>query len=357
MNSMKAINPINPTNSINAVRFFYLVLILLFAIPVSGYAQEGDQSEEVDCSIPKELKTPLKAPPEIKIGVFFVDVQTINDKQQTFSCNAIFQASWQDPRLSEQSLGKSLENCTISIDDIWHPDIVPMNFVKGETYRKLITVDKQGKAIHTQRIRNAQFFFDLEFRDFPFDAQVLHILLGTADEITLAVDREFTGIRQHLSIEGWDITLKDAVLTSEKIESYGSIARLDFQLLAKRHPGYYLWKVILPLCLIVLMAWSVFWIDPSQIGPQLGLSTATVFTLIAYRFTLSIFLPSVAYFTRMDIFVLLSTFLVFLALGLAITTSRLASKDRKELAMKIERTSKIIYLVIFAFIVIYSFVL
>ena len=164
-------------------------------------------------------------------------------------------------------------------------------------------------------------------------------------------------IRKALSIQGWNIKLTEPVITSEQVESHKNIARLDLRLLAKRHPGYYLWKVIFPLCLIVLMAWCVFWIDPSQLGPQLGLATATVFTLVAYRFTLGFFLPQVTYFSRVDKFVLLSTFLVFIALGLAITTSRLASKEKKDLAGKIERTSRVVYLITFALIIIYSFVL
>jgi hypothetical protein len=335
-----------------------LIIVLLLAVPSSGFTQEAVQADEADCSIPKELRAPLKgSPPEIKIGVFFVDVQTINDKKQTFSCNSIFQLSWNDPRISEQSLGRSIEYCNIAIDKIWYPDITPANMVKADIYRKNVDIDKKGNVVWTKRLRNAEFFFDLVFQDFPFDTQVLHIILGTPDEITFAVDSEFTGIRKKLSLEGWDITLTEPVITSEQFKSHGTIARLDFRLLAKRNPGYYLWKVILPLGLIVLMAWSVFWIDPSHIGPQLGLSTATVFTLIAYRFTLGFFLPQIAYFTRLDAFVLLATFLVFLALGLAITTSRLASKDKKDLALKIERISRVVYLVIFAFIIIYSFLL
>jgi hypothetical protein len=340
------------------VRVIFLIILgILLVMPASGFAQEAVQTEEADCSILKELKDPLRAPPEIKIGIFFVDVQSINDKKQTFTCNAIFHFSWKDPRLSEQSLGRSLERCNITLDEIWHPDIVTMNLVKGDVYGENTTIDEQGNVVFTERLRNAEFFFDLAFEDFPFDTQVLHIIYGTADEVTLAFDSESTGIRKKLSVDGWDIDLKEAVLTSEQIESYESIARLDFQLSAKRHPGYYLWKVIFPLCLIVLMAWSVFWIDPTQIGPQLGLSTATVFTLIAFRFTLGFFMPHVSYFSRIDTFVLLCTFLVFIALGLAITTSRIASKNKKDLAVKIERTSRIVYLIIFAFIIVYSFLI
>ena len=32
------------------------------------------------------------------------------------------------------------------------------------------------------------------------------------------------------------------------------------------------------------MAWTVFWIDPKEIGPQVGVSTASVLTLIAFQY-------------------------------------------------------------------------
>jgi len=68
-------------------------------------------------------------------------------------------------------------------------------------------------------------------------------------------------------------------------------------------------------------------------------------------------MPYASYFSRIDTFVLLCTFLVFTALGLAITTSRLESKDRKALPVKIERISRVVYLVVFACIIVYSFLL
>jgi len=48
---------------------------------------------------------------------------------------------------------------------------------------------------------------------------------------------------------------------------------------------------------------------------------------------------------------------VFLALGTAIATSRFASQGRKELAVKIEKWAKIIYLILFAIILVITFLL
>jgi len=105
------------------------------------------------------------------------------------------------------------------------------------------------------------------------------------------------------------------------------------------------------------MAWAVFWIDPKHLGPQVGLSTATVFTLIAYRFSIGFSLPKVSYFTRMDNFVLFSTILVFIALGTAIATSKISSDGENALAKKIEKYMRVIYLVVFGCILVFTLLL
>lgn len=102
------------------------------------------------------------------------------------------------------------------------------------------------------------------------------------------------------------------------------------------------------------MAWAVFWINPKNLGPQVGLSTATVFTLIAYRFSIGFSIPKVSYFTRLDQFVFLSTVLVFAVLGIAVATSKVASDDNVELAKTIEKWARSIYIVLFMLVIIFT---
>jgi hypothetical protein len=348
------------------IKLFIVIIILLVTSLTS--AQEKKESDlTADCSIPKKLsKTrpyPAGPPTEVRIGFFFIDIKAINDAAQTFTTDVFRMLRWNDPRLSDKSLGKSLDDCEIKLNEVWHPDILDVNMLKGEKLlENIVDVDVNGNVRYRQRIRNAEFFSDLDFRDFPFDTQILYVQMiefeHEKDQVSFVLDRERFGIRQELSEEGWDIGLEDPVITSEYIDTINRyITRIDFRLSAERDSGYYLWKVILPLCLIVLMAWSVFWIDPSQIGPQIGLSTATVFTLIAFRFSLGYLLPPVSYFTRMDKFVFLSTILVFLALAGAVTTAKFSFDKKQNIANKMDRWSRVIYLILFAGIILYSFLL
>ena len=83
---------------------------------------------------------------------------------------------------------------------------------------------------------------------------------------------------------------------------------------AHRYANYYVLKIITPLVLITVMSFTAFWIVPTQFGPRVSVGVTAVLTLIAYRFLLGSLVPRVSYLTRLDIFILGATIIVFLAL-------------------------------------------
>ena len=348
--------------------FLLIVLQICVLITSNTFAQNSQESSaSFDCSIPLEAQHirpgDQNLQVHVKIGFFVIDVKEIDDLEQTFTADIWFNDTWSDPRLSEEALGKSLERCIYKANEIWTPQIIVVNRSGGEELLDSIArVDAQGNVNIKQRYVG-ELTSDLDFADFPFDKQILHFILADAgpdaENIVFEVDEDTTGERSQFSAEGWQINLIGGNNVTEDIKTLSdepirTIHRMDFRLQADRDQAYYIWKVIAPLCLIVLMAWGVFWIDPKHLGPQVGLSTATVFTLIAYRFTLGFSLPKVSYFTRMDNFVLFSTILVFLALGTAIATSKISSDGGNKLAKRIEKNMRVIYPVIFIAIIIFT---
>jgi hypothetical protein len=128
------------------------------------------------------------------------------------------------------------------------------------------------------------------------------------------------------------------------------MAHIEFKIAAERDVGYFLWVMYVPLAFIVFMAWMVFWIDPTLIPSQIAISTASIFSMIAFRFTMRLGLPAVSYMTRMDKFVLGCTVLVFLALGQAVMTGRLAKQGHDELARALDRWLRWVYVAAFVVI-------
>ena len=120
-----------------------------------------------------------------------------------------------------------------------------------------------------------------------------------------------------------------------------------FEFTARRNVSYYILKVILPLVLIVMMSWSVFWTEPTNSNTQFSIAVTSMLTLIAYRFAVDTQLPRLPYMTRLDAFFLISTLLVFLSLIEVLVTTILDNNQQVARAKKLDRYCRVIVPAIF----------
>lgn len=127
--------------------------------------------------------------------------------------------------------------------------------------------------------------------------------------------------------------------------------RLTYYVEAQRNAQYYLLTMILPMSLIVFMSWTVFWLQPDIVPARIGISTASIFSLLALGFSIRLGLPAVSYMTRADLFVIGCTLLVFVALGVAVTGSRWASSDRMAKALRLNAVARWVYVGLFGLVV------
>ena len=313
----------------------------------------GTSAYAGSCEIPGDITIsrpdPDNTPTIVAVGVYLIDVSGIDDVKQTFTADVYGTMSWHDARLSDKALGSSLEGCSIELNEIWHPQI---NIINQRTfprfYEDTVKIDNEGNVIYRKRFIG-EFSSPVDLKDFPFDSQGLNVSLTSfrygPDEVSFSVDRQRTGRLEGFSITEWSVDLGEPRISSVHIAPQDrDLSRIDFSLIAKRHAGFYLWKVLLPLALIVLMAWTVFWIDPNEVGAQIAISTASVLTLIAFQISFGYLLPRVSYFTRADMFTFGSTILVFYALAEGILTTRLAKAGRQRISLLIDRISRLGYL-------------
>ena len=81
-----------------------------------------------------------------------------------------------------------------------------------------------------------------------------------------------------------------------------SISEIRFTINIARHFNFYIWKVFLPLLLMVVLSWTTFWIDPTELSSQVQISVTTILTVIAFAFAIQANLPKVPYLTFIDVF-------------------------------------------------------
>lgn len=94
---------------------------------------------------------------------------------------------------------------------------------------------------------------------------------------------------------------------------------------------------------IVLMASSLFWIPPTEHGVKVAISTAAIFSLMAYYVQLGRSMPRVDYLTKMDWFIVGATFLVFLSFSYVVFEMSLVKRDLLPKAARLRIWAKALY--------------
>ena len=114
---------------------------------------------------------------------------------------------------------------------------------------------------------------------------------------------------------------------------------LVLSILIERKPGYYLFKVIFPILLILLICWSVVWVDPKELESRLTITIVCLLSLIAYNFVIDSELPKLEYLTVLDWIILISYVYATVPNLLSVVSFRLL-KTNLPLGNKIELISK-----------------
>lgn len=302
-------------------------------------------------------------PKEVLVGIYIINVESINSADQSYKATVAIAMRWNDPTLICGSSDNPDEIRKFPVDKVWNPEVAIRNNRSAvQQFKKIVSVDCDGNVDYLQ-LFYGDFLTTANIRNFPFDKRTLDINLVSTeydtDQLKFVANDEVTGRDEHFSIVDWKI---NAVPVTQSTYYYFEPQNLKFaaftyKLGAERNYKYFILKIIIPLVFIVLMSLSVFWIPPTQLGPQIGLSVTSMLTLIAYLFAVGKVVPDVEYLTRFDKFVFGSTILVFLALVESIITGSLSASDKNRLAKRIDMYSRIIFPVVFVIVILYSFFL
>jgi hypothetical protein len=325
--------------------------------PVASGHTGGDAGAD-PCAVPS-LRTDERPgaggpPTEVLVGMRMVDLTDIDDVSQTLTGDfAVFQR-WTDPRLA------GLTGCELPLDAIWTPGLRFVN--SGRLFTSLdeeADIGPGGAVVYVQRYYGTMATYH-NLRRFPFDDQTFVVSLVSMEygegEVQLIVNEQVTGRRNVLNISDWTVTSVEGGSRRQYIEATDRFASAyDLRISANRQRHFYVWKIIVPLSLIVFMSWTVFWINPAQFGPQIGLSATSMLTLIAFQFATTSMVPELGYFTTLDEFITGSTIVVFLALVQSLTTSYLVSQKKEALGLRLDRLSRYVFPLGFAVLVLVVF--
>lgn len=324
------------------------------------YAYAADAGAQAVITMPED--NPLLTPPSqngekipVQIALEVANLSDIDEVAQRFRVVAYLQARWKDPRLAFTPKAVWERYRVYHPDQVWTPHFDFVNGVVPHSASDVtVRVFPDGTVKYYER-SSAELSNSFQLHKFPFDRQRLEILihppvgeaamvdfLGATDGPSISL-----GQRVYSSLAEWAITGIGASAEQILVFNTETTSQMRFTIEVKRKYNFYIWKVFLPLLLMVLLSWTVFWIDPSELSSQVQISVTTILTVIAFAFAISTNLPKVPYLTFIDVFFLGCYVFVFIT-AIELTLVHLAGRSKRDqMGKTIRRFSRIVLPVLF----------
>lgn len=302
------------------MKHFVLAFLLFMAIDLSA-ADGQQQGGRVGAgtvrpilSTPSEflLSPPVgNGPTVVDVQFHLRDINAIRDETETFAFEGVLTLNWRDKRQAFDPAAVGADEKVFQgayqFDEVftgWYPQVVLANAgdsfdVRGVTLRVLSdgTLTLISAIFATAKV-------NLNLRRYPFDRQrleaVFEVLGFGADEVILQPRAQEATSIDPFRMSQW--RLDNLELTNHErsvlyADPVGRSNNLILGIDVRRKPAFMLRLVALPLVIVVMLSWSVFWMDKSSVGDRVAVSFVGLLTAMTFQILIGDTLPRISYIT------------------------------------------------------------
>lgn len=211
------------------------------------------------------------------------------------------------------------------------------------------------------------FHFTPDLRYYPFDDQHLEIQVENPDlerEYLVYTDDAGSYQRSHEPPARWglkdDVTIHQYDIDKVERGETPSIYRTDFgdpkaekaqseysrftiRITISRQFAPYFFKIMLPLLVILGVAYLVFYLPPREISTASTLAITALLSCIAFQISVAQSLPDVGYLITSDKFFIMTYLLIFFSMVQSLWTYRIAENGQLARAHKWDARSRWMY--------------
>jgi hypothetical protein len=281
--------------------------------------------------------SPPAEPTKVAIGLYLLGLSHVDPPSApfpSFGAEVFLDLVWHDPRLAfdpqEAEVDRKVYQdhaVEVQLDEMWWPNFELEN---GEGQRHIaartLVIEPDGKVEYTERF-DSRFHMEVDLRTFPFDQQTFHVEIESFawNERHLVFEplEKKMGFDESVHTLEWNVLgVVSRMESTQEVRSPVKFSKLVVEIRAERQSGYYLWKLLLPILLIVSFTWSTFWMTGEAAGTRMQRSFIALLTLVAFYQVLAGNLPRISYLTFLDGI----AFLAFASVGITIVQIVLAQR-------------------------------
>jgi hypothetical protein len=326
--------------------------LLLANTSVAEHACDGsiilpETLRAADAPVPTGPPSNLR-PSQVEINLQITEFDSIDEVNSHFRFEGYGNFRWCDPRMAfdADAEGQNVRRYfgTARETPHWNVNLTVANSIGAvQVTRRLIEIYSDG-SIRVSGYFNSKVATVFDLRQFPFDEQTFEIQIESFtynnEMIELVTNDDRIGYEPDLYLPEWRITGIDTrVEDTLNVRDLVPFSRVVIGLQVAREWGFYVYKLWVPLFLIVALSWSVFWMQGESLANRIRMSATAFLTIVAYQFAISGSLPKVAYLTLMDRLMVASFVLIALTALQSMLVVKLA-KAHPERAVQLDRMSR-----------------
>lgn len=238
---------------------------------------------------------------EVEMGLSFVQLINVNEKNQVMTSNVWQQFHWKDYQLKwEPAHYGGIDVLRLPPDKVWRPDIVLFNNADGNyeaRYKSNVLIHHDsGVEWIPPAIFQSTCKIDVTY--FPFDQQRCEMIFGswtyTGNAVTLKFykDRDYVELSDYWKSGTWDIVEVPGCLQSFNGSKWGvpTESQITFYITIRRKTLFYTVNLILPTVLISFLCILVFYL-PAEAGEKVTLGISILLSLVVFLLLVSKILP------------------------------------------------------------------
>jgi hypothetical protein len=305
-----------------------------------------DAPDVLQGNAPAQGRAIFQAPIPVQVGVKLEQIVAVDQHDEFFNAVGSLRMDWSDPALafspdtcrcqrklySEAEFSKFLND----VQGRW-PDFSFYN-QQGNRWiqNRAVVVNADGSASYFERF-TTNFQVDFNYDKFPFDTQDFYIqtdMLYPDSRYTFIDLPGYSGFGPQLGEDEFIIT-DFTTQSTPVVSSTGSqISRFTFEFSAPRHLSYYIFRLFVPILLIMIISWVTFFLK--DYTRRIEVAAGNVLLFIAFSFSLADNYPRLGYLTFLDA-VMAVTFIVNTAVVVYnVYLKKLESNDEAEKADRID---------------------
>jgi len=357
---MRRVGTTLPTTFVRPVILFLLTITIgLVIIFTGGCTPRASDSAQLEMAVVEEalrggdFQLRTEVPPgatPVTVGVYLVNAYDVNISANTYYLSGYLWMRWQgdiDP-MSSMEFANMVEEWSMSRTLI---DEEPVLLQDGSKYQ---IMRFQGR-----------FFQPFDLSDYPLDRQELSIYIendtSTLDDLVYVADFVDSGYGSRIFIPGWNIRdLQVAELVHDYRTNFGETGNssiystLKFSLELRRLSNLFIWKLLLPLIIVLLTNWLALLLLPTMRDVRTAMpATALLTTVFLHQASMDA-IPQVSTLVLMDYIYVFSYFFILLTLAQIIWVNNQVGDghpSRLQLLRRIDISSAVIQLLVMVLIV------